>query len=1047
MKKIVEYLEDKIILRKKTFSGVSEGEKVFLCNLKNRGIIVTSDFVSAVKLKKGLEALGKRCEIISTGREIGKKKDENLRQDIVYISSFLNEEIDFLIFLPVSVLTKFDIKKLADFKVFKIGDKFDVSLLEKDFVNLGLIKVPIANEEGQFAVRGDIVDIFQFGEEKPVRIELFGEEIEKIYTFDVFSMKKIDELLEYKIKSSDLSCGKDDITAFSDEIIIDSPEKIKKEIELLKDSYRVMTNYDENELADFDKIEEKQTLSFVLDGKGEDYYDNSSIGQKNYLLDFLSLAKDLKIHLTNSMTVVIFTGDEFSKKRIANFLTENNLSFGDYENDPLNPSKIYLSEKYFPFSFSFLDYNLIVIGSDDVCKTHKSLIAKGKKDVFYLPQLGDYVVHRLHGIGKCVKIERMKLADFEKDYFVIEYANNGIFYLPSEQADSLSAYVGSEEEPKMNKLGGHDFAILKEKVKNKLKEFAIDLIALYKERENAKGVKMKRDDYLEQKFENAFKYEETFDQQKSIEEIDGDMTSTKIMDRLVCGDVGFGKTEVAFRACFKAIYNGKQVAFLCPTTILSEQHYLSAKSRMGEFGVRIALLNRFKSSKEVREIEERIKNGEVDLVIGTQKLLAKSVHFKDLGLLVVDEEQRFGVADKEKIKDLKKNVDVLALSATPIPRTLHLSLSGIRDISIIDTPPKDRLPIQTYVAEENYEILQNVANRELARGGKVFIVYNRVQDIFGFAEKIRNLLPEAKIGVAHGQMSTKELKSVIDKLYLDEYNILISTTLIENGIDLPAANTMIIIDADRLGLGQLYQLRGRIGRSDKLAYAYLFYKPNKNLTIDAVKRLEAIKEFRQLGSGFKVAMRDLEIRGAGNIFGREQHGHIEKVGYDMYVKLLDEAVKEIKGEKVKEKRDIRLNVTLDAFIPEGYIPTSEERISYYVKISGISKREDIASITESLKQGFGDVPKETENLCFLAYLKNLAGDHNVVGIKVNQYECKIELEKREEIIEKELAENLDEAEAVLKFEKLPVIAFKTQGNVKKDILQLINFFEKAKKSL
>jgi transcription-repair coupling factor (superfamily II helicase) len=622
-----------------------------------------------------------------------------------------------------------------------------------------------------------------------------------------------------------------------------------------------------------------------------------------------------------------------------------------------------------------------------------------------------------------------------------------MFYLPSEQANTISAYVGGETAPKMNKLGGKDFFQLKERVKTRLHEFAIDLLALYKEREQAVGLKMNRDDYLEQKFENAFEYEETVDQLKAIEDIDNDMMSTKIMDRLVCGDVGFGKTEVAFRACFKAVYNGKQVAFLCPTTILSEQHYLSAKKRMNEFGIRIALLNRFKTPSQVKEIEKKIADGQIDLVIGTQKVLAKTVKFKNLGLLVVDEEQRFGVTDKEKIKDLKKNVDVLAMSATPIPRTLHLSLSGIRDISIIDTPPKDRLPIQTYVAEENDELIENVSKRELARGGKVFIVYNRVMDIYGFASRIRNILPNAKIGVAHGQMSSVELKNTIDRLYHDEYNVFISTTLIENGIDLPLANTMIIIDADKLGLGQMYQLRGRIGRSDKLAYCYLLYRGGKVLTEDAYKRLDAIKEFRQLGSGFKVAMRDLEIRGAGNIFGKEQHGHIEKIGYDMYVKLLDEVVKEIKGEKKKERKDVKLNISLNAYIPEGYIPTSEERIAYYVKISDILNAEEIPSILSSLSQGFGQVPIETENLCYLAYLKNLAGEHNIQSIKINKFDCKIYLEPQEEIVEKEMSYLLDEFDGTLKFEKVPVLVFKTRGNVKNDVLKLINFLEKAKKSL
>ncbi len=1047
MENILNAISNKKIMNYKTFSGMSDGEKVFLCYSKKRGVIVVPDFVTAVRFKKGLNALDKKCEIISTGREVGKKKDENLRQNMASISKFLNGEIDYLVYLPVSVLTKFSYSKITDTLVLKIGESLDLESFEKKLVEFGYVKLPMAQEGGQFAVRGDIVDIFPLGQEEPYRLELFDDEIEKIYKFDLLSMKKTQDESKLEVANIDLVDGKNDITSLTETIIIDLPERIESEIAMLKESYKVMSNYDEDEFADFDKIFEKSTMSFRVGNLSENHYDNNSIGQKNYLLDFISLKADLKAYLEKKMGVVIFAGDEFSKKRIGSFLAENSIPYFDYDKIGFEEDKVLISEKYFPLSFSFLDYGIIVIGTDDICRTNRKDYGRKEKEIFYLPKLGDYVVHKLHGIGRCVKIERMKLADFEKDYFVIEYLNNDMFYLPSEQANTLSAYIGGDTEPKMNKLGGKDFTLLKERVKGKLKEFAIDLVALYKEREKAVGYKMNRDDYLEQKFESAFPYEETPDQMRSIEEIDKDMTSQKIMDRLVCGDVGFGKTEVAFRACFKAVYNGKQVALLCPTTILSEQHYLSAKSRMEEFGVRIALLNRFKKPNEVKEIERKIANGEIDIVIGTQKLLAKTVNFKNLGLLVIDEEQRFGVSDKEKIKDLKKNIDVLSLSATPIPRTLHMSLAGIRDISIIDTPPKDRLPIQTYVAEESDELIQNVARRELARGGKIFIVYNRVMDIYNFASRIRYLLPEAKVGVAHGQMSSNELKNIIDRLYLNEYNVFISTTLIENGIDLPAANSMIIIDSDRLGLSQMYQLRGRIGRSDKLAYCYLLYQKGKALTLEAYKRLDAIKEFRQLGSGFKVAMRDLEIRGAGNIFGREQHGHIEKVGYDMYVKLLDEVVQEIKGEKKKERKEVKLSITLDAYIPEGYIPSSEERISYYVKISDIAKREDIDSILDSLRQGFGQVPIETENLCYIAYLKNLAGAYNIESIKINKYDCKVYLEKQEEILEEGLASLLEPFNAALKFEKLPIITFKSDGKVKNDILKLINFFEKAKKSL
>ena len=569
------------------------------------------------------------------------------------------------------------------------------------------------------------------------------------------------------------------------------------------------------------------------------------------------------------------------------------------------------------------------------------------------------------------------------------------------------------------------------------------LAKIYKERQKKKGFKFARDEQLEKQFADSCPFELTTDQAQAVCDIDNDMESEKIMERLICGDVGFGKTEVAFRAIFKAAYNGKQVAFLCPTTILSEQHFRSTKARFQNFGLRIEVLNRFKSAKETENIYKRLQEGKIDILIGTHKILNEKLKFKDLGLLVLDEEQRFGVKDKEKIKKIKTDIDVLTLSATPIPRTLHMSLSGIRDISVIATPPRDRLPIQTYVSSYSDDLLKDVVARELARGGKSLILFNRVADIMEFRSHVDALLPQAKIGVAHGQMEEKELARVINDLYDDKFNVLISTTLIENGIDLPTLNTLFVVDCDMLGLGQLYQIRGRIGRSDKLAYAYLTYDGSKVLTVEAYKRLDAIKEFRELGSGFKIAMRDLEIRGAGNILGKEQHGHMQKVGYDMYVRLLEEVTHEVAGEKSNTQKEIKMELVLDAYISEKYINSQEERIVYYSRISNISNKNELEQTENSLKDQYGDLPREVDNLCRIAYLKNLAGYFNVRKIVINSTECEVYLYKCEEIIDRRLSNISGFFDTRLKFEETPILKVNLTGKVIDKVKKLTEMFEMA----
>ena len=1035
----------KNLLNCRSISGVGEGEKIVIMQSLSHQIFLCSSFVSAGKIKRGLEAFGKRVEIVSSARENEDENDKNLLPFIDSINKYIAGHLDVLIFLPCSMIIKFDLKKFTKITIEK-DKNYDLTKLLDTLVSYGYERTSIVSSPGEFALRGDILDIFTSDSERPYRIEFFDDLVENISTFDETSMKNIEKKDKFDIPLSKLPIGDNDVFDLEGKHILDEPKKISEEIDLLKTSYSTMSFYKYEYYEDFEVLYSKADMVFDNFQLIRPDYHNEKIASQSYLTDFMALKQDLYDFKNLRQGIILFAGSERYKKNLADFLTENGLEYSDYKGEKIEIGQVYLSSLAMPYSFSFLREGVIGIGCDSLFRTSMTSFSKSKHSVFYLPKLGDYVVHTFHGIGKCIKIERMKISDVEKDYFVIEYKNGDILYLPSEEANTISAYIGSEETPKLSSLGGGEFSRLKDRVRASIKEMAINLVEMYKERSQLKGFKFRRDEYLEKQFADAFGYQETPDQIKAIADIDKDMESDKVMDRLICGDVGFGKTEVALRACFKCIYNGKQVALLCPTTILSQQHYMTAKERLEPFGCRVEVINRFKSPSQIKDIIRRNKDGEIDMLIGTHKILGDSIEFKDLGLLILDEEQRFGVEHKEKIKNKHRNVDVLTLSATPIPRTLNMSLSGIRDISVIETPPRDRLPIQTYVSEENDQLIKDVISRELARGGQAFVIYNRVESIEEFASHLRKLLPNASIGVAHGQMHEKLLENVIDRLYQGIYNVLVSTTLIENGINLPLANTMVVIEADRLGLSQLYQLRGRIGRSDRLSYAYLTYIKDKHLTDDAYKRLEAIKEFSQLGSGFKIAMRDLELRGSGNIFGKEQHGHIAKVGYDMFVKLLDEEVKEVKGEKVNKTRDVKLEISLSAFISEDYIASDEQRIEYYTRISEISSREDLASITQSLKDGYGELPDEVLNLCKVAYLRNLAGHFDLTKIRVNKYETLVFLDKKEEIIEERLAKNMAQFSGKLVFDKDVKIRFDYSLSVAEKVDKLINFFEMASKS-
>lgn len=1040
MKNFLNLLEKTTLPKQKNLGGFFVGEKVLYCALQEKMVYLCGDFVTASKLKKGLLDCGKSVQIVSCGRENEDEKDFNLYPFAEAVTAFLNNRLDFLIFLPSSLTTKFDINFLQGKMILKVDGNFSIPIeeLSKILVDFGYEKVDYVTSVGQFAVRGDVVDLFVNGQDYPFRIEFFDEEIEKILKFDFSTMKTQQFVEEVEISPIFLKNGKNTVFDLCKNIIIDEPIKIENECKILKKSREELSWDSEGQFLDFDDVDLKKYT--VFSNTNDSDFENKTVGQKNYITDFMSLKKDIIMYADGHINVFLFAGEYH--EILKEFLLTNKIQYREFDGQLVDNVHIYVCRNYFPYSFSFLEYNIVGIGTDDMYKSKKFDYKSGKQNFSYLPKVGDYVVHSFYGVGRCKDIVRLKLTHFEKDYFVLEYKNGALLYIPSEQTNLLSAYIGAEN-PNLNALGSSEWTRLKQKVKEDLKEVAISLAKIYKERQDKKGFKFVRDEELERQFSDAFEYELTPDQALAIADVDRDMESDKIMDRLICGDVGFGKTEVAFRAIFKAVYNGKQVAFLCPTTILSEQHFRSTKQRMKNFGLRIEILNRFKTEKQTREIYKRLEEGKIDILIGTHKILNENIRFKDLGLLVLDEEQRFGVKDKEKIKKMKTDIDVLTLSATPIPRTLHMSLTGIRDISVIATPPRDRLPIQTYVSPYSDQLLQDVVSRELSRNGKALVLFNRVAEIYQFRNHVASLLPQAKIGVAHGQMMEKELAKAINDLYEDKFNLFISTTLIENGVDLPTLNTLFVVDCDMLGLSQLYQIRGRIGRSDKLAYAYLTYNGGKVLTEDAFKRLEAIKEFRELGSGFKIAVRDLEIRGAGNILGKEQHGHMQKVGYDMYVRLLEEVTKELSGEKTHSEKEIKMELVLDAYISEEYIPSQEERIVFYNKISNIASKDAYEQVTAQLRESNGDLPVEVENLCKIAYLKNLASLFNVQKIKINNTDCSVYFYKSEDIIDERLSNVGKFYDTYLKFENVPVLKVNAKGKVVDKVNLLIEMFENA----
>lgn len=685
------------------------------------------------------------------------------------------------------------------------------------------------------------------------------------------------------------------------------------------------------------------------------------------------MRSEFQRYVQNDYTIVVLVETETKVERIQAMLNEMHIPTVKNIHSGIASGQAIVTEGSLSDGFELPYMQLVVITERELFKTKQKKQRKRSKTISNAEKIksyqdlkvGDYVVHVHHGVGRYLGVETLEVGDVHRDYIKLQYKGTDQLFVPVDQMDQVQKYVASEDKsPKLNKLGGSEWKKTKAKVQQSVEDIAEELIALYKEREMSVGYQFGEDTAEQQAFELDFPYELTPDQAKSIEEIKADMELQKPMDRLLCGDVGYGKTEVAIRAAFKAVMEGKQVAFLVPTTILAQQHYETLIERMQDFPVEIQLVSRFRTAKEVRKTKEGLKSGYVDIVVGTHKLLSKDIRYKDLGLLIVDEEQRFGVRHKERIKTLKTNVDVLTLTATPIPRTLHMSMLGVRDLSVIETPPENRFPVQTYVLEQNTNFIKEALERELSRDGQVFYLYNKVQSIYEKREQLQMLMPEASIAVAHGQMTERDLEETMLSFINGDYDILVTTTIIETGVDVPNANTLIIEEADRFGLSQLYQLRGRVGRSSRIGYAYFLHPTNKVLTETAEDRLQAIKEFTELGSGFKIAMRDLNIRGAGNLLGKQQHGFIDSVGFDLYSQMLEEAVNEKRGitEETQDTPEVEMVLNLDAYLPAEYIQNEQAKIEIYKKLRKVENEAQLDDIRDELMDRFNDYPIEVERL-------------------------------------------------------------------------------------
>ena len=1049
-----------------------------------------------------------------------------------------------------------------------VGQTLDMEEIKHLLTGMGYERMGQVDGMGQFSVRGGILDVFPLTEEVPVRIELWGDEVDSIRSFDAESQRSIQQMDEVTIyPAAELILTKEHIEegilrleadekkqekAFRDQKKPEEAQRIRRAVgelvESLKEGFDVQTldayiryfcqdtvsflDYmkevgakvtlvssgaagktaekkpasglalilDEpqrmKEKAETVETEFRESMShrleqgYILPGQADLLFASKTVlaechtphsifmtgldqrlpgmtvkakysltgkNLNSYQNSFEILIKDLTKWKKDGYRVVLLSASRTRASRLAGDLREYDLRAFCPEDAgrPVAPGEILVTYGKLHKGFEYPLIKFVVITEGDMFgvekrkKKRKKYNYEGKKiSSFSELSVGDYVVHESHGLGIYKGIEKIEQDHVIKDYIKVEYGDGGNLYLPATRLEGIQKYAGADAKvPKLNKLGGTEWTKTKTKVRTAVREIAKELVELYAARQDAEGFQYGPDTVWQKEFEEMFPYDETDDQLTAIDDTKRDMESKKIMDRLICGDVGYGKTEIALRAAFKAVQEEKQVVYLVPTTILAQQIYNTFVQRMKDFPVRVDMMSRFRTPGEMKKTVEGLKKGYVDIIVGTHRVLSKDVQFKNLGLLIVDEEQRFGVTHKEKIKQMKQNVDVLTLTATPIPRTLHMSLIGIRDMSVLEEPPVDRVPIQTYVMEYNDEMIREAIHRELGRGGQVYYVYNRVNNIDEVANHVASLVPDANVAFAHGQMNEHQLEKIMLDFINGDIDVLVSTTIIETGLDIPNANTMIIQDADRLGLSQLYQIRGRIGRSNRTSYAFLMYKRDKMLKEDAEKRLQAIREFTELGSGIKIAMRDLEIRGAGNILGAEQHGHMEAVGYDLYCKMLNEAVIALKGGQEEEETfETVVDCDIDAFIPDGYIKNEYLKLDVYKRISAIETDDEYMDMQDELIDRFGDIPKSVDNLLRVAELKAMAHRAYVTEVDINTQEIRIELYPKAKLDVTGIPALIAEYKTALRFAQgeKPVLFYQDKGKKHKDCEPMM---EKAKELL
>ena len=1023
-------------------------------------------------------------EVIYYDSDIESREIENAR--VYAINKLIEKEPCIIVTVMEALMQKMLPKSTYENKnvCFKVQNEIDMDNIVSTLVSLGYSKHEIVDGKGKFAVRGGIIDVFPTSSDMPYRIELFGDEIDSIRTFDTDTQKSMDNVQEFEISFSNEYIVSEDKKNHvigklrnkieTENISNELKKKIKEDIEIIEESninrniYKyfnlfleediTLLDYFEDRVIYFDEIsrceqrakaivlENEETLKIMIEKEQVhpkyafryESFEKLQSKYTNLLTVYLDrINKDRNLHAKrkeytfscrevnffrgsmdvqigeikrylNGQNLVILVFSTLKKvETIKNALIDNNIKIKQVyslnEIDEKNREYAYILNGIVSSGFVYEDMNLVVL-AEDISGTNLKTSKKVSKD--FLGEMlnsyndltvGDYVVHQTYGIGKYLGVETVETYGVVKDYIKIEYKDGGVLYVPVTSLEYIKKYVCDEGfTPKINKLGSKEWEKTKHKVGKHIKDIAKDLIKLYAKREQAVGYAFPRDTPWQNEFESDFEYELTDDQKRCIDEMKKDMEDSKPMDRLLCGDVGYGKTEVAIRGAFKAVMGGKQVAYLVPTTVLCLQQYNVFKHRMEDYGIRVEMLSRFKTAKEQKEIIQKLELGDIDVIVGTHRLLSKDVKFKDLGFLIIDEEHRFGVEHKETIKKYKTGVDVLSMTATPIPRTLHMSMIGIRDVSVILEPPLERMPVHTYVMGYDNVIIKQAIEKELDRDGQVFYLNNRVENIDEITNKVHELVPYAKVECAHGQMPPKQVEDIMLRFMDKEVNVLVCTTILESGIDIPNANTIIVENADKLGLAQLYQIRGRVGRSNKMAYAYVTYDKRRTISEDAEKRLVAIKDYTEFGSGLKIALRDLEIRGAGNLLGAEQHGHIADIGYEMYSAMLERAINEEKAllnnGKISEnneidylKNDVKISIDISANIPDKYISSSAVKIEMYQKLSNATDEEKLRDVTLELIDRFGDIPKEVQNLITIIEIRNMCKVLNITELK-----CKCE---------------------------------------------------------